>query len=55
MTRAVTFRKSLKSGATALVLLLAAGVLITIADASCPDGDSSCACEAGHVFVVPKP
>jgi len=54
ITRAVTTRKTLESAATALVLLLATGVLITAADASCPDGDSSCACEAGHIFIVPS-
>ena len=53
MRRGVTSQKSLDSPrsrrARALVLLLATSNLVTAADASCPDGSSSCACEAGHV------
>ena len=54
MPRSATSRRSLESGAMANVVLLLAVVLITPADATCPDGASSCECAAGAFFVAPS-
>jgi len=48
-------RRSAASGANKFVLLLAACVVVAAADTSCPDGDTSCMCEAEeHVFNSPS-